>query len=1000
MGNELIKMEKSRQAVYQSIIVALTIIAIAVVLILGQQRHDAHLRAERADFNQRQLIMARSIALSLESYLETIYQSLKVAATNQDLWEPYFCPDCFLQLTGQLSSTSLRLLDKNGTVRLVYPDRGWLAELVGQDYIDKAYFQGMLNGRENVNLSTILNEQNQLRIRVAVPVFLVNSKRDGEGEKYARDHYSQGGIRGMLIGFFDPASQIEKSAAPLLNGGNSDVWVLNSGGMILSHPIKENIGQDLFALLRRGESADRDEKGDQVYRSMIAGEEGVGYSIADWSSGHEGRGGDLVAYAPVRFQGKVVWSVAVIAPASTVDLFLRAVRDNEILTIIFVVLILLVSGAALFVATNRWTAILKREVQARTKDLQETRDYLDTLIRYANAPIVVLGIDGCITIFNRAFEKISGRTATEMVGGPLDVLFPAEKRGESLRKIEEAARESRWEFQDSVDIPILRPDGETRDCQWSFTKIYTVHNGGRPVATIAMVQDVTERVQAEEKIRRAKKEWERTFDAIPEVITILDPEMRILRTNKAVCEMFSVDPEELVGRYCYELFRKQDVPCEECPFDKTMNDRTAHSAEVSHPGLEKIFQVCITPLLDADGALLGAVHIAKDITAQKSLEAKLRQTQKMEAMGTLAGGIAHDFNNILTVILGYTDLVLSRCDEESDDYRQLMLVRTAGYRAKDLVQQILTFSRQGEAVKAPLSPAPIIKEVLKLLRSTLSSTIEIRQNVTSGQSIILADPTQIYQVLMNLCINASHAMEEEGGVLTVELRQKTLESTETVEHPTLQPGRYLEFRVSDTGHGIEPAVIGRIFEPFFTTKQEGKGTGMGLAVVHGVVMDHGGDITVHSQPGQGTTFCLLFPELDAVEGRDAVPDSAPLARGEERILIVDDEKILAQMLGRVLESFGYEVVVITSSVEALKLFSATPDFFDLVITDQAMPMMKGTKLAGKMRRIRADIPIILCTGYSDDVTVDSALALGVQEVLMKPVINSELAKVIRRVLDG
>jgi CheY-like chemotaxis protein len=371
----------------------------------------------------------------------------------------------------------------------------------------------------------------------------------------------------------------------------------------------------------------------------------------------------------------------------------------------------------------------------------------------------------------------------------------------------------------------------------------------------------------------------------------------------------------------------------------------------------------------------------------------------MEAIGTLAGGIAHDLNNILYPIIGYTEMTMDDVPEDSVPRSNLEEVLKAANRAKGLVQQILAFSRQIEQERKPLKIQPIIKEALKLLRASLPSTIKITQNIDEDCASTLADTIQIHQVMMNLCTNAYQAMHDKGGVLEVALTEVDIGSGNLDPDLVLNPGQYLRLTVSDTGHGMEHAVMERVFHPYFTTKGPGGGTGMGLAVVHGIVKGYGGDITVYSEREKGTTFHVYLPRIDTgtLEPKTIFKDL--VQKGNERILFVDDEAQIVRMVQQMLERLGYHVTARTSSVEALEAFRAQPDKFDLVITDLTMPNMTGTELTPKLVEIRPDIPIILCTGFSEVIAEEKAKAIGIREYLMKPVVQSEIAKSIRRVLD-
>ncbi|MHC1744776.1 MAG: response regulator [Syntrophobacteraceae bacterium] len=381
------------------------------------------------------------------------------------------------------------------------------------------------------------------------------------------------------------------------------------------------------------------------------------------------------------------------------------------------------------------------------------------------------------------------------------------------------------------------------------------------------------------------------------------------------------------------------------------------------------------------------------------LERHLQLSQKMEAIGTLASGIAHDFNNILGAVFGYTELALLHGSNEAKVRQYLNLVLTAGERAKDLVQQILSFGQQGDDEKKPIQIDHILKEVLKFLRASLPATIEIRRNIGSDIGNILADPVQIHQVLMNLCTNAHHAMSEQGGVLEISLSPENLGPECTAIHPDLESGPYVRLSVKDTGHGMDEETLSRIFDPYFTTKEKGVGTGLGLAVVHRIVQKHGGVITVTSAPGKGSAFNLYFPVIQ----KEAVSEArapADLPTGNERILFVDDDLVLVEIGRQMLESMGYRVETRTSSIDALSLFKARPHSFDVVITDMTMPNMTGEKLAIELMRVRMDIPIVLCTGYSEKMMEHRAKAIGIRTIVLKPILMANLATAVRTALEG
>ncbi|MEI7638344.1 MAG: ATP-binding protein [Syntrophus sp. (in: bacteria)] len=379
------------------------------------------------------------------------------------------------------------------------------------------------------------------------------------------------------------------------------------------------------------------------------------------------------------------------------------------------------------------------------------------------------------------------------------------------------------------------------------------------------------------------------------------------------------------------------------------------------------------------------------------MEAQLRQAQKMEAIGTLAGGIAHDFNNILAAMMGYAELAKFKTTDVKIHPHMDQVLKACG-RAKDLVQQILTFSRQREQEKKPVAVTPIVKEAMKLIRSSLPATVEIRQSYTNGNDAVLADPTQIHQVLMNLCTNAVHAMREREGVLEVRLDQQEISVGYPAYDSEAKPGAYLQLTVSDTGEGIDPAIKDKIFDPFFTAKQPGEGTGLGLSIVYGIVRDHGGIIAVESNPGEGTTFTVSLPLID-VAGLREDQESTVIPRGSSCILLVDDEEPIASLGKEMLTALGYDVVVRLNSRDALEAFRAQPERFDLIITDMTMPHMTGANMAQEVFKIRPGFPIILTTGFSERINAEEAKKIGIRAFIMKPVSLPILAQTVKQVID-
>jgi len=490
--------------------------------------------------------------------------------------------------------------------------------------------------------------------------------------------------------------------------------------------------------------------------------------------------------------------------------------------------------------------------------------------------------------------------------------------------------------------------------------------------------------------------FQSTLLSIPDGVVVVDPFGTIAQVNPALCRMFGYSNSELKGMSPAILYEPHSVVFHHDEFPTTRCRRFVRKDGTSFLG-----ETLASEIRDEQGGLLGHLEVIRDLTErlfalrqQRQLEDQLRQSQKMAAIGTLAGGIAHDFNNLLAAILGYAELVQIKLPPGVPLQREIEQILKAGGKAAELVNQILAFSRKETTQRILLQPVPLLKEVSKLLRGTIPATITIREQVTVTDRAILANPSQLHQVVMNLCTNAFHAMEEQGGeiVLSLDSVAKKMEGTETV-----QP--WIRISVADNGAGIDPVILDRIFEPYFTTKPSGKGTGMGLAVVHGIVDQHGGRIEVKSTPGRGTVFHVYFPEASGTETPEVAREAPALVGGNESILVVDDEQMVADYLKGFLERFGYRITVCDDGNSALAMFERDPGAFDLVITDQTMPGRTGFDMARTMLALRPELPIILCSGYSSALSPERVATAGIRKFMMKPVSLHDLAPAIRSVLD-
>ncbi len=489
------------------------------------------------------------------------------------------------------------------------------------------------------------------------------------------------------------------------------------------------------------------------------------------------------------------------------------------------------------------------------------------------------------------------------------------------------------------------------------------------------------------------------FEPGEEGLAILDAQGRILYANQAFAGHHGLPGDEATGRPLTDILRIEDREQQERLRGALESGRPWSwnmTAGTSEAPLRELV-LTVYPVCDAGGRLVEAVAVERDVTREALVEGRLRRWQKLEALGTLAGGVAHDFNNILLPIQINTELLLAAEKEGSPASRRLAQILEAARRGRDMVSRILGFARQKDQDRRPVDVAAVVNESLKLLRISMPKTIAVTESLAVPSAYALADPTQIGQVLMNLGSNAAHAMRGRGGTFEIGLSEITLDAEDPARPIGLKPGAYLRLTAVDTGPGIPPDILDRIFEPFFTTKKAGEGSGLGLSVVHGIVKAHDGAISVASEVGKGTSFAILLPRITETVGGS--PEAgADVPRGRERVLFVDDEVLQSKAMSRLLNHLGYRVTALNDPVEALQVFLQDPGAFDLVILDQTMPRLTGSVLAAEILKVRPATPIILCTGYSEELTEEKAAAMGIRAFLWKPFSLREIAETIRRVL--
>ncbi len=515
-------------------------------------------------------------------------------------------------------------------------------------------------------------------------------------------------------------------------------------------------------------------------------------------------------------------------------------------------------------------------------------------------------------------------------------------------------------------------------------------------------QMVAERLAMEEGLRKSEEKYRILIDTTGTGFVKIDGDGRVLDANQEYVRLTGHEHlAEILGRRVTEWTAEYDQARNLASVKECIRLGFVRHHQIDYvDGQGELIPVELNGTLVHSEGQAEILTICHDISIRKGLEERLRQAQKMEAIGTLAGGIAHDFNNILAAILGYAEMAKRSLPEKVDSAAaDIQEVLRAGLRARDLVKQILAFSRKSGEERIPISPKPIVTEALKFLRASIPTSVEIREDIDPDCGAILADPTNIHQIVVNLCTNAFHAMEAAGGFLTVVMKNVALDEGDLAGEGDLLPGQYVLFSVRDTGPGMTPEVLARIFDPYFTTKGVGKGSGMGLAVVHGIVKSYGGMVQVESTLGSGTVFRVYLPRIGKGATAAETVQEWTLPSGQERILFVDDETSIAEMGKAMLAGLGYRVTARTKPQEALEEFRCQPGDFDLLITDQTMPKMSGVQLIGEARKICPGLPVILCTGYSAAISEESAAEQGISHFLMKPLTMRVLSETVRQALE-
>jgi PAS domain S-box-containing protein len=633
------------------------------------------------------------------------------------------------------------------------------------------------------------------------------------------------------------------------------------------------------------------------------------------------------------------------------------------------------------------------QVELRENKIRESELKYRNLVESSTDIIFMTDIKGELLFMNHNFQKLTGYRIENFIGRPFTDMLSSDDIQISLKMLEGGLK--------GIAIPLYeiefrQKDGTTVPMELNLTLQRDINH--TPFGALGIARDIAKRKHSETELRK----YEQMIASTTDLMWLIDRDYTIQAVNDAYAKHHHADKNQLIGlnaekQVGHAIFEKHIKPYVDRCFT---GNNVRHYSWIGLPGPEaRYMEITYHPNFEPDKTVSGVVISERDISERKKLENQLQQTQKMEAIGTLAGGIAHDFNNILGSIIGYGEMMeMFDVQKDTKSENRLNHILKGAYRARDLVDQILTFSRHTDQQKKPLRLTPILKEALNFLRASLPATIRIDENLNCRDDVILANPTQIHQVLMNLCTNASQAMADSGGTITVALNQINHEKGAPSTRLDLDSGAYVRISVADKGTGIDNAIIDKIFDPFFTTKKPDKGTGMGLAVVHGIVTNHNGIIEVENG-AEGTTFSVYFPLLDIAPVASETAGPLSLPSGQGQILFIDDEKPLVQFSKEILEYLGYTVTAKTDSIKALEAFKQTPDLFDLVITDQTMPNMTGLDLAKKILAVKPDLPIVLCTGFDTETTEKKALAAGIHTYIKKPLGPRKLAMVVSKILN-
>lgn len=902
-------------------------------------------------FNREQMMTIRQSALGLENFFSMYWRALGYGAAQR--------PVIHFNDIGRRMMTDFYAIHKPGLVAIIRRDRnGKILYRVPADRDGPAGkpHNSAGSGFRKPSVDVVM-VQGQKYVRFSRPVF--------ENNRFV-------GSVTFLVSF---KSLAENFLQTMKENHGKRFWLIDQKGTVLFCPKPENFGRQVRSIVT-------DSPG---FQSLTAKMTAGGRGSATFIFRKEDDPGKRIKYhavfMPITLPGNHFWSIAVSTPESHVLANMQVFRNKWL------------TAAALTIGVLFFLCYALKRSLSCIDDEKRQRAAGEQLLRLLDiSPIGIIVYDdkGRLKYANRSVIDLFGAgEGARLIGRNVFAFVHPEYKKMVKKRFNDVLR---GEPCDPAIIKITLPGKMVKDVEiTSAPFVFFDRSCG-----MTILQDVTERLKAEKEQQLLATVIEHTRESI--VITDVDGNIEYV--NPAFTRITGYSRDEAIGRNQRILESGEHDQALYEEMWATLKRGAVWEGRLSNrrkDGSLYTERVSISPVRDAAGAITHFVEVKRDISHEVELEIQLQQAQKMEAIGTLAGGIAHDFNNILGAIIGFTDISLMQSKADSPLYENLQNIRKAGFRAADLVRQILTFSRQAVGNrKIPVAVVPLLKESLKLLRASLPATIEIVQHINIPEASVLADPAQIQQMIMNLCTNSFQAMREHGGVLTITLNK--LPAGQESGASVLTGGPGIELKIEDTGPGVSPKIIGRIFEPFFTTKEPGLATGLGLSVVHGIVHDLGGTITVESNEHR-TCFTIRLPVIEKpVVVQNVDEDSLP--GGSESVLIVDDEQDIRETCRMMLSRLGYSVTTSGDPREALAMIDRQKGRFDLVIADQTMPGMTGLELLHEILRLRPELPVILCTGFSEQLDEESALREGARQLLLKPVTCMRLARSVRQVLDA